>query len=111
MKQILAALSAVPLLLVLGGCGQVQDAAQQAASDAASGVANAAADEVKKQACSLIGDGMVSVQDKQVLGGLVSAAEAAGLPAEFTSPLRQIAQAGDQVPAESVNALKDACAS
>jgi len=50
------------------------------------------------------------VEDKRALGGLVSAARTAGVPAEITTPLGQIAEAGDQVPSESVQALKDACA-
>jgi hypothetical protein len=109
MKRRLAALSAVPLLLVLAGCASVQEAAESAASDAASKVATAAADEVTKQICAVIEDGLVSVEDKAVLGGLVAAADTAGVPSDITKPLGQIADAGDQVPAESVNALKEAC--
>ena len=109
MKRCLAALSAVPLLLALAGCGSVQEAAETAASDAASKVATAAADEVTRQVCAVIQDGLVSVEDKAALGGLVAAAETAGVPAEITTPLGQIADAGDQVPAESVTALKAAC--
>jgi len=110
MTRRLAALSAAPLLLLLVGCGAVEEAATNAASDAASKVATAAADEVTKQVCAVVQDGLVSVQDKQLLVGLVSAAEAAGVSAEITRPLNQIAEAGDEVPAESVQALKDACA-
>ena len=53
---------------------------------------------------------LVSVKDKELLGGLVAGAETAGVPAEITTPLRQIAGSGDQVPADSVKALQDACA-
>jgi outer membrane lipoprotein SlyB len=109
MKRRLTALSAVPLLLVLAGCGSVQEAAESAASDAASKVATAAADEVTKQVCAVIQDGLVSAEDKAVLGGLVAAAETSGVPSDITTPLGRIAEAGDQVPAESVTALKDAC--
>jgi len=109
MKNHLAALSAIPLMLALVGCGSVQQAAESAASDAASKVATAAADEVTQQICAVTKDGLVSMEDKAVLGGLVAAAETAGVPADITTPLRQIAQAGDQVPAESVRALQDAC--
>jgi hypothetical protein len=109
MNRRLAALSAVPLLLLLAGCGAVEEAAGNAASDAASKVATAAADEVNRQVCALVQDGLVSAEDKRVLAGLVSAARTAGVPAEITTPLGQIAEAGDQVPAESVQALKDAC--
>jgi hypothetical protein len=109
MKSTLAALSAATLIVVLTGCGQVQEAAEKAVSDGASQVATAAADQVKGQICALVEDGLVSVKDKELLGGLVAGAETAGVPSEITTPLRQIAEAGDQVPAESVTALKDAC--
>ncbi|WP_426989155.1 hypothetical protein [Pseudarthrobacter sp. Y6] len=109
MKRRLAALSAVPLMLLLSACGSVQEVAENTANDAASKVATAASDEVKKQVCTVVEDGLVSVQDKALLGGLVSSADAAGVPAEITTPLGQIAEAGDQVPAESVAALTEAC--
>ena len=110
MKSRLTAVSAAALLILLTGCGQVQDAANKAVSDGASQVATAAAGEVKKQACTLVEDGLVSIQDKELLGGLVAGAETAGVPAEITTPLREIADSGDQVPADSVKALQDACA-
>jgi hypothetical protein len=109
MTRRLAALSAAPLLLLLAGCGAIEEAAGNAASDAASKVATAGAAEVNRQICAVVQDGLVSVEDKQVLAGLVSVASTAGVPAEITTPLGQIAKAGDQVPAESVQALKDAC--
>lgn len=109
MKRILAALSAVTLLLATG-CSQVQEAAEKAVSDGASQVATAAAGEVKKQVCAVVQDGLVSIQDKELLRGLVAGAETAGVSADIIVPLRQIAEAGDQVPAESVKALQDACA-
>jgi hypothetical protein len=109
MKRRLAVLSAVPLLLVIAGCGSVQEAAGNAANDAASKVATAATDEVRKQVCTVVEDGLVSASDRAALGGLVSAADAAGVPAEITTPLGRIAEAGDQVPADSVDALRDAC--
>lgn len=105
-----AALPAAALMIILTGCGQVQEAAEKAVSDGASQVATAAAGEVKKQACALVEDGMVSIQDKELLRGLVTGAETAGVSADIIVPLRQIAEAGDQVPAESVKALRDACA-
>lgn len=110
MKRTLAILSAASLLIMITGCGQVQEAAQSAASDAASKVAGAAADQIKNQACALVEDGLVSVKDKELLGGLVTGAETAGVPSDITTPLRQIAASGDQVPAGSVKALEDACA-
>ena len=110
MKRRLAALSAVPLLLLISGCGSVQEVAQNAANDAASKVATAATDEVRKQVCTVVEDGLVSASDRAVLGGLVPAADAAGVPTDITTPLGQIAEAGDQVPADSVTALTEACA-
>jgi hypothetical protein len=109
MKSRLAALSAAALIVMLTGCGQVQDAAEKAVNDGATKVATAAADQVKGQICALVEDGLVSVKDKEALGGLVAGAETSGVPSEITTPLRQIAEAGDQVPADSVTALKDAC--
>ncbi|MCW2726159.1 MAG: putative lipoprotein [Frankiales bacterium] len=107
----LATLVAAPLIaLAAGGCSQAQDIAADAASQAGSRAATAAADEVKRQICGRVQDGQVSAQDKQVLAGLVSSAKAAGVPAEVTTPLDQIARAGDKLPAESVAALSRACA-
>lgn len=104
-------LTALPLaaLVLLTGCGAVGDAAGTAASEAASKVASAAADEVNRQVCAVIKDGLVSASDKRVLGGLVDAAATAGLPAEITTAIRQVAESGDQVPADSVSALQGAC--
>lgn len=96
-------------LLLLTGCGAVGDAAGAAASDAASKAASTAAQEVNRQICTLVQDGLVSPSDRQALAGLVSAARTAGVPPEITTPLGRIAEAGDQVPEDSVRALKDAC--
>jgi hypothetical protein len=65
---------------------------------------------VRKQACALVEDGLISVKEKELLGGLAAGAETAGAPAEITTPLRQIADSGNQVPAESIKALQEACA-
>lgn len=109
MKSRLAALVLVPALLLVVGCSQAEEAVQNAASSAASGVANAAAEQVKGQICALLEDGLVSASDKAALGGLVAGAETAGVPSEITSPLREIAEAGDAVPSESVKQLQAAC--
>ncbi|MEO5780036.1 hypothetical protein [Arthrobacter oryzae] len=109
MKKILAVLTAATFLIVLGGCGQVQDAAEKAVNDGASQVATAAAGEIKKQACSVAGDGLISLQDKKLLGGLVAGAESAGVASDITAALRQISDSGDQVPAEALTALQNAC--
>jgi uncharacterized protein YceK len=109
MRLLPALAFAVPVLALLSGCSTVQSAAEDAAGKAASAVATAAADEVKSRICAVLEDGAVSVQDRQILSGLVSAAGAAGLPAEVTAPLGRVAQAGDQVPAEAVTQLNQAC--
>lgn len=96
-------------LLLLTGCGAVGDAAGSAASDAASKAASTAAQEINRQICAVVDNGLVSPSDRQALAGLVSAARTAGVPAEITMPLGKIAEAGDQVPEDSVRALKDAC--
>jgi len=109
MKRRIAALSAIPLMLLLAACGSVQESAQTAASEAASKVASSAADQVKGQVCTIVQDGVVSVQEKELLGGLVSAAKTGGVPSEISAPLGKIADSADQVPDESVTALKKAC--
>jgi nucleotide-binding universal stress UspA family protein len=95
--------------LVLTGCSQAEEAASNAASEAASRAAGAAADQVRGQICQRLQDGQVSAQDKQVLSGLVEAARSAGVPEDITGPLGQVAQSGDQVPAEAVGQLQQAC--
>ena len=109
MKRSLLAMSMLSAAVLLTGCAQAEEAAQNAASSAASQVANAAAEQVKGQVCKLIEDGLVSASDKAALTGLVAGAETAGVPAEITGPLKAIAQAGDQVPGESVRELQKAC--
>ena len=99
----------IPLFVVLTACSEVEEGARNVASSAVSGVADAAAEEVKGQICALVEDGRVTVQDQQLLAGLVSGAETAGVPTQITEPLNEIAAAGDQIPEESVNELKKAC--
>ncbi|MET4638070.1 hypothetical protein [Mycetocola sp. 2940] len=105
----LAPLLAVPLLLLTVGCSQVGDAAKDIASSAASEAGSAAVAEVREQICTPLQDGTVSEQDQQVLAGLLVAAEAAGVPMEFVTPLEEIAESGDQAPADAVAALQEAC--
>lgn len=107
-----AALSAVLLLAGCGAAGDAAgDAARNAASAAASQAASAVAQEVTKQVCARVQDGLVSVEDKKALAGLVTAAKEAGVPAEITTPLGEVAASGDQVPADAVKSLTDACRS
>ena len=101
--------AALSTAVLLTGCGAAGDAAGNAASAAASQAASAVAQEVTKQICARVQDGLVSVEDKKALAGLVSAGREAGVPAEITTPLGDVAASGDQVPADSVKALKDAC--
>jgi hypothetical protein len=109
MNRRLAPLLAVPLFLIVAGCSQVGDAAKDIAGEAASQAGSAAVAEVQEQICTPLQDGTISEQDKQVLSGLLVAAEAAGVPVEFITPLEDIAESGDQLPSESVAALEEAC--
>lgn len=116
MKSRFAALAlAAALPLSLGACSEIQDTASSAASTAAAQAKSkaeaAAKEEVRQQICTRVSDGKVSAEDKQVLSGLVSGAESAGVPADITTPLRQIAESGDQVPAEAASKLNKACSS
>lgn len=120
MKRRYSALLLVPFALFAAGCGEVEqavnDAADEAVSeatqtveDAASDAAGAAKGEVIKQICKPLQDGQISAEDQQFLSGLVSGAESAGVPDGIVDPLREIAEAGDQVPAESAEALREKC--
>ncbi|MET1156109.1 hypothetical protein [Arthrobacter sp.] len=116
-----SALLMLPLVaLVATGCGQIEqaasdasdqaaDAASEAVSQAASDLANAAVGEAVKQACAPIRDGSIGAEEQQLLGGLVTGADAAGVPAEITGPMSQIAESGDQIPAEAVASMQKAC--
>lgn len=110
MKQRLAILALIPAAFALSSCAQLEESASGIVSDAASQFADATADEVRTQACRLVEDGAVSLADQQFLSNLVGSAETAGLPAEFTEPLREIAAAGDDVPRDSVESLQNSCA-
>jgi hypothetical protein len=111
--RLVAIALAAALPLSLGACSQIQDTASSASSAAASQaqskVEGAAKDELRRQICQRVSDGQVSAQDKQVLSGLVSSAESGGVPVEITTPLRQIADSGDQVPVDATSKLKKAC--
>ena len=104
-----APLLAVPFLVVLVGCSSVEDAARGIAGEAASQAGSAAAAELEKQICTTLEDGQVSERDRDVLAGLLTAAEAAGVPAEFLTPLDGVTGSGGQLPSESVDALFEAC--
>lgn len=97
------------MLVLLTGCSQVKDAASSAAGDAAGRAGQLATDQVRSQICAPLQKQQLTAQDRQLLGGLLPAAEAAGLPAEFITPLEEIARAGDQPTAQSVTALRQAC--
>lgn len=109
MHRLFAPLVGALLLLTMAGCGQVQDAAKDAAGTAASQAASGAADSVRGRICSPLKDGQLSTQDRQILSGLLPAAKAAGVPAQFVTPLEDIAKAGDQAPAASIESLRNAC--
>jgi hypothetical protein len=104
-----SALILVPLALLATGCSAVEDAASDAANQAVNDIADAAVQEVTGQICGVLEDGAVSASEQQFLAGLVSAAGAAGAPESITGPLNQVAQAGDEVPAEAVRQLSQSC--
>ncbi len=97
--------ASVSLLLLLTGCGQVKGAASSAAGQAS----QVAADQVRSQICTQVQQQQLSAQNKQLLAGLLPAAKAAGLPAQFITPLEELARAGDQPSAQSITALRQAC--
>lgn len=99
----------LPIAALLVGCSQIEDTAGQVVEDTVSEVTSAAASEVRTQICTLVEDGLAGLEDKELLGSLVSAAETAGVTTEITEPLARIAEAGDEVPSESVNDLQEAC--
>lgn len=107
----LAPLLAVPFLLVLAGCGTVGDAAKDIAGKAASQAGTAAIAELQAQICATVEDGQLSERDRDVLAGLVSAADAAGVPAEFLTPIDSITGGSEQVSGNSLDALLEACGS
>lgn len=109
MTRWVALVTTAAALLLVGGCSQVQRTATDAASSAVSQVAKASADEVRRQICALVQDSQLSAQNKQLLAGLLPTAQAAGLPSQITTPLAEIAQSGDQTPAQSVASLRQAC--
>jgi hypothetical protein len=109
MNRRFAPLLVLPFFLVMAGCSQVGDAAKDIAGEAASQAGSAAMAEVREQICTPLKDGTISDQDKQVLSGLLFTAEAAGVPVDYITPLRSIAESGDQLPSESVAALQEAC--
>ena len=116
-----SALLMLPLVALLAtGCEQVEqaasdavdqaaNAASEAVSQAASDLANAAVGEAVKQVCAPIQDGSIGPEEQELLGGLVSAADAAGVPAEITGPMSQIAESGDQIPADTIASMQQAC--
>jgi hypothetical protein len=99
------ALLAVPFAALLGACAQVEDTAR----DAVSSAATAAAGEVKEQICKVTEDGLVSVQDKELLGGLIGPARTAGVPEEILAPADRLAESGDAVPDDALSELRGAC--
>jgi translation elongation factor EF-Tu-like GTPase len=103
------ALTLMPLALLAAGCSAVEDAASDAASQAVSDITDAAVQEVTTQICGVVEDGAISASEQQVLSGLVAAAETAGAPESMTGPLNQVAQAGDEVPAEAMRQLSATC--
>src|SRR4051794_17776767 len=125
MRRRIAALTLAPLvsvILLVSGCGTVEQAAsnaadqvaqagKDAANQAASDIATAGKDELMRQACKPVKDGTISASDKELIAGLLSGAEAAGVRSDVVAQLREVAQAGDKVPSSVVKAMQDSCSS
>jgi Na+-transporting methylmalonyl-CoA/oxaloacetate decarboxylase gamma subunit len=101
----------VILVVLVCGCSQVKGAAAGVAKSAASHAEKAAANVVRRQICGRVQQVNVSARDKQVLAGLLPAANAAGLPPQITTVLHQIAASGNKPLGQSVKELRQACAS
>lgn len=115
-------------VLLLAGCGAAEDAVQGAAdaakseaadqaSKAADSAKSAAAEQARQavtdQICAIVGDGTVSGPDLNRLRGLVTAAETAGVPADLTTPVRELVDAGQAQggqAAQEINKARAACA-
>lgn len=119
-KMLLPALLAIAGLS-LTGCAQAEEAARDVASgaagqagEAASEAVNAGRDALVDQLCKPVEDGSLSTEEIRLLGGLLDAGRAAGVPAEILDPVQGIADAGDQggteASAKLVESLRDGCA-
>jgi len=123
MRRQLAALTIAPLVcavLLVSGCSSVEQAASNAANDvaqagkeaanqAASDIAKAGKNEVMRQICKPVKDGTISASDQELISGLLSGAEAAGVRSDVVTQLREVAQAGDKVPSSVVKSMQDTC--
>ncbi|WP_336648343.1 hypothetical protein [Microbacterium sp. MMO-10] len=100
-RSLLPVLAIAPLLAALVGCAQLQNVADSAGK--------AATDEITRQICAPLKDGVITTQDQQALGALVTTAKAAGIGGELLTSLEEVANAGDQIPAQAVSSLLKAC--
>jgi hypothetical protein len=125
MRSRIAALTLAPLVsavLLVSGCSSVEQAASDAANEvaqagkdaanqAASDIAQAGKDELMRQVCKPVKDGTISASDQELISGLLSGAEAAGVRSDVVTQLREVAQAGDKVPSSVVKSMQDSCSS
>lgn len=125
MRRRIAALTLAPLVtavLLVSGCSTVDQAAsnaadnlaqagKDAANQAASDIATAGKAELMRQVCKPVKDGTISASDKELISGLLSGAEAAGVRSDVVAQLREVAQTGDKVPSSVVKAMQDSCSS
>jgi hypothetical protein len=123
MRRRLAALTLAPLVsavLLVSGCGQVEQAAsnaadevaqagQAAAGQAAADIAKAGKEELMRQACKPVNDGTISASDQELISGLLAGAEAAGVRSDVVAQFKEVAQAGDKVPSDVVKEMQDTC--
>lgn len=107
----LAAASLATAVLLMAGCSQsdVREQAEGLASTAAASASSQAVAAVRDKVCEVAADSNISPQEVQALKGLVEAAQAAGVGDKILDPARKIADSGDQVPADAVAQLQQAC--
>ncbi|MBG6084323.1 hypothetical protein [Zhihengliuella flava] len=109
MRRLTALALTAAAALSLTACAQVQQAAEDAANSAASTLTDAAKREALTRACAPITDGTLNADDVAVLTSLLEPAEAAGVPADLLSPLRELADAGDAAPQAAIDRAAEAC--
>jgi hypothetical protein len=106
-----AALCLTTAALLLAACSQsdVREQAEGLASSAAASASSQAVAAVRDKVCQIAADSNISPQEVETLKGLVEAAQAAGVGDRVLDPARKIADSGDQVPADAVEQLQQAC--
>ncbi len=109
LRHSLHALLALPLLIALVGCSQIQTAVTDGANDVANSAKAAASAELTKRICAPLTDGTISSEDQRRVTDLLAAAESSGLASSLIDSMRAVADAGPQVSASDITAFTEAC--